>query len=154
MVYCKNHSDYISHIKQIFERCRKYVISLNPKKTFFSLQEGKVLGFIVSKEGVSIDPSRVKNISEIPFPHNKKSMQSSLGQINFVKRFIPNFTQIVLPLQHIIRKYTIFKWNTIEKESFNSIKKEIIQAPSLLSHNYNKYFFIYIILHIYVIAKK
>jgi hypothetical protein len=96
------------------------------------------LGFIVSKEGVSIDPSRVKNIYEIPFPHNKKSMQSFLGQINFVKRFIPNFTQTVLPLQHMIRKDTIFKWNTIEKESFNSIKKAIIQAPSLLSPNYNK----------------
>jgi hypothetical protein len=142
-IYSKNRSYHISHLKQIFERCRKYGISLNPKNSFFSLQEGKLLGFIVSKEGISIDPSRVKNIYEIPLPHNKKSMQSFLGQINFVKHFIPDFTQIVLPLQNMIRKDTIFKWNTIEKEAFNSIKQAIIQAPSLLSPNYNKEFVLY-----------
>jgi hypothetical protein len=70
-------------------------------------------------------------------------MQYFLGQINFVKRFVPNFTQTVLPLQHMIRKDTIFKWNTIEKEAFNSIKQEIIQVPSLLSPNYDKEFVLY-----------
>jgi hypothetical protein len=43
-IYSKNRSDHISHLKQVFERCRKYGISLNPKKSFFSLQEGKLLG--------------------------------------------------------------------------------------------------------------
>jgi hypothetical protein len=109
----------------------------------FSLQEGKLLGFTVSKEGVSIDPSRVKNISKIVLPHNKKSMKSFLGQINFVKCFVPNFTQIVLPLQHMIRKYMIFKWNAIEKEDLNSIKQTIIQVASLLSPNFNKEFVLY-----------
>ena len=73
------------------------------------------LGFIVSKEGISMDPSRVKSISEIPLPHSKKSMQSFLGQINFVKHFIPDFIETVLPLQRMIRKDTLFKWNTIKK---------------------------------------
>jgi hypothetical protein len=67
------------------------------------------LGFIVSKEGMSIDPSRFKSIYEIPFPHSKKSMQSFPGQINFVKHFNPDFTETVLPLQHMIRKDTLFK---------------------------------------------
>ena len=73
-IYYKNRLDHISHLKQVFERCQKYGISLNPNKSFFSLQEGKLLGFIVSKEGISIDPSRVKSIFEIPFPDSKKSM--------------------------------------------------------------------------------
>ena len=57
-------------------------------------------------------------------------MQSFLGQINFVKHFISDLTEIVLPLQRMIRKDTLFKWNTIEKDDFNCIKKAIIQAPS------------------------
>jgi hypothetical protein len=64
---------------------------LNPKKSFFVLQEGKLLGFIVSKEGIKTEPSIIKVISEIQQPHNKKSMQSFLGQINFVRHFVPNF---------------------------------------------------------------
>jgi hypothetical protein len=85
-------TSHIYYLKQIFERCRRYGISLNPKKSFFSLQEGKLLGFIVSKEGIEIEPSRIKVITEIPRCHNKKSMQSSLGQINFVRRFIHDFS--------------------------------------------------------------
>jgi hypothetical protein len=74
------------------------------KKIFLCLNQGKLLGFIVSKDGIYVDPDRIKEISEIPFPYNKKSMQSFLGQINFVKRFVPDFSQIVLPLQKMIKK--------------------------------------------------
>jgi len=70
----------------------RYGISLNPKKSFFALSEGKLLGFIVSKYGIHIDSNRIKEISEISLPHNKKAMQSFLGQINFVKRFVPDFS--------------------------------------------------------------
>ena len=109
-------------MNQIFERCRRYGISLNPKKSFFSLNQGKLLGFIVSKDGIYIDPHMIKEISETPFPHNKKSIQSFLGQINFVKRFVPNFSHIILPLQTMIKKNSVFRWGVVEKEAFDLIK--------------------------------
>eukprot|EP00253_Pinus_taeda_P020727 PITA_20727 len=84
-VFSKDRSNHLHDLNQIFQRCKRYGISLNPKKSFFALDQGKLLGFIVSKDGIYIDPDRIKEISEIPFPHNKKSMQSFLGQINFVK---------------------------------------------------------------------
>ena len=99
IVYSKKRSDHIRDLKQIFQRCLRYEISLNPKKSFFALSEGKLLGFIVSKSGIHIDPDKIKEISAVPLPHNKKAMQSFLGQINFVKRFVPDFSRIVSPLQ-------------------------------------------------------
>ena len=96
--YSEKRNNHCHGLKQIFERCKRYGISLNPRNSYVTLSEGKILGFIVSKEGICIDPDRIKAISEIPLPHNKKSMQYFLGQINFVKRFDPNFSQIVLPL--------------------------------------------------------
>jgi len=53
-----------------------HLIQKNPS---FTLSEGKLLGFIVSKSGIHIDPDRIREISEIPLPHNKKAMQSFLG---------------------------------------------------------------------------
>ena len=76
----------------------------------------------MSKYGIYIDPERVKEISNISLPHKKKSMQSFLGQINFVKRFIPDFSQIVLPMQNMIKKNLVFKWGYKEKEAFDAIK--------------------------------
>eukprot|EP00253_Pinus_taeda_P029568 PITA_29568 len=51
-VYSKKRSDHLRDLKQIFQRCLRYEISLNPKKYFFELSEGKLLGFIVSKSDI------------------------------------------------------------------------------------------------------
>jgi hypothetical protein len=55
-VYSKNIEEHIQHLTQIFERCRKYSISLNPKKTIFDVEEGKLLGHIISQTVIHIDP--------------------------------------------------------------------------------------------------
>jgi hypothetical protein len=60
-VYSKDKVDHISHITKFFERCQKYWISLNPKKTIFGVEEGKILGYIISKDGIHIDPERNKD---------------------------------------------------------------------------------------------
>lgn len=142
-VFSKKRSNHVHDLKQIFKRCRKYGISLNPTKSFFALNQGKLLGFIVSKDGIDIDPDRIKEIYEIPFPHNKKSMQSFLGQINFVKRFVPYFSQIILPLQMMIKKNSVFKWGSAKKEAFDSIKQSIINSPALSTPNFSNHFILY-----------
>eukprot|EP00253_Pinus_taeda_P005266 PITA_05266 len=77
-VFSKERSNHLRDLNQIFQRCKRYGISLNPKKSFFDLDQGKLLGFIVSRDGIYIDPDSIKEIYEIPFPHNRKSMQSFL----------------------------------------------------------------------------
>jgi hypothetical protein len=64
----------------------------------------ELLGFIVSKHGMRIEPERTEAIAKIPPPHNKKLMQYFLGKINFVRRFVPSFAEIVKPLQDMIKK--------------------------------------------------
>ena len=103
-IFSKKREEHAFHLKQIFERCRKYGISLNPKKCVFAVTEGKLLGHIVSKTRISIDPERVKAIEQIPLPHNKKGMQSFMGTTNFVRRFVPDFAQTVKPLQQMVKK--------------------------------------------------
>jgi hypothetical protein len=95
IVFSVSDEDHLQHLKQTFEKCKKYDISLNPKKSHFSMEEGKLLGHIVSPEGIKIDPERVKAIQLIDILRNKMSIQSFIGKINFLRRFIPNFAEIV-----------------------------------------------------------
>ena len=74
MIFSKKREELAFHLKQIFERCRKYGIYLNPKKCLFVVTEGKLLGHVISKKGISIDPERIKAIQHISLPHNKKGM--------------------------------------------------------------------------------
>ena len=62
-VFSKDRADHLSHLRKVFERCRKYGILLNPKKSVFAVTECKLLGFVVSKQGINIDPERNHAIS-------------------------------------------------------------------------------------------
>jgi len=66
-----------------------------------------------------------------------------LGQINFVRRFVPSFFEMVRPLQNLIKKDAQYHWGPIENQSFNSIKKAIIDAPSLMSPDFSQDFTLY-----------
>ena len=68
------------------------------------MDEGTLLRVVISPKGITIDPGRVEAIKAIVLPHNKKAMQSFLGKINFVRRFISDFANIVKPLQEMIKK--------------------------------------------------
>ena len=79
IVYSRWAKDHIRHLERVFIKCRRYGISLNPKKSNFALEEGKLLGHIISKEGIRIDPDKVKGILKVEEPRSKKEVQSFLG---------------------------------------------------------------------------
>ena len=70
-VFSKDGINHVNHLRQVFDRCREYGISLNPAKSVFGVTEGKLLGHIISKDGIKIDPERVEAIQKIPLPHIK-----------------------------------------------------------------------------------
>ena len=94
-VYSHSHHDHLQHLRKVFLKCRRYGISLKPKNSQFALNEGNILGHIVSTEGVKIDPVRVEGIQQLSIPRSKRDIQYFLGKINFVRRFIPNFSELV-----------------------------------------------------------
>ena len=61
-VYSHIHEEHLQHLRRVFLKCRKFGISLNSKKSQFALSKGRLLGHIVSSEGVKIDPVRVEAI--------------------------------------------------------------------------------------------
>ena len=64
--------EHYDHLKRVFLRFRKFGLSLNPKKSLFSMKEGKLLGNTVSTEGVKIDPNMLEAIQSLSLPRSKK----------------------------------------------------------------------------------
>lgn len=142
-VYSKNADGHLSHLKQVFKNCREFGISLNPKKSIFAVHEGKLLGHIVSKKGITIDLERVKAILELSLPNHKKGLQSFLGQINFIRRFIPNVANLLQPLTAMLKKSAVFRWTGEAKHSFEKVKEALASTPTLVNPNFSKDFFLY-----------
>ena len=78
-IFSREAKDHLKHLRHIFERCREFGISLNPKKCVFSVHEGRLLGYVVSKQGITIDPERITAILALPLPAHKKGLQSFIG---------------------------------------------------------------------------
>jgi hypothetical protein len=117
-VYSKSDEEHLQHLRRVFEKCRKFGISLNPKKILFGLEEGKLLGHIISKDIIKIDPSRIEAIQRVEHPRNIKELQSFIGKINFLRRFIPNLAELLRNITNMLKKDTKIKWNTESKQSF------------------------------------
>ena len=59
------------------------------------MKEGKLLGHIISLEGIRIDPKRVEVINKIDLPWDKVEFQSFLRKLNFLRIFIVAFFEVV-----------------------------------------------------------
>jgi hypothetical protein len=92
---------------------------------------------------VKINPKRVEEIKNLSLPRSKKDIQSFLGTINFIRRFIENFVELTKHITSMLRKNSEVKWNEESKHSFNSIKEAITTAPVLISPNFAKEFYIF-----------
>jgi hypothetical protein len=130
-------------LRKAFSKWRRFGLSLNPKKSLSSMQEGKFLGHIVSAKGVKIYSSRVEAIQALSLLRSKKEVQSFLGKNNFLRRFASNFVELVKHNTAMLSKGNEVKWIVEPIESFNQIKKTLTKAPVLISPNYSKEFIIF-----------
>lgn len=78
-VFSKRRKHHLWDMRQVLQRCRKHGVSLNPKKLVFGVTEGNLPGHIVSKEGVKINPERVRAIQQLTLPSSRNVLRSFFG---------------------------------------------------------------------------
>ena len=93
-------ADHLQHLRAIFLRCQHYKNRLNPHKCVFCVGSSRLLGFLVSKEGIRLDPLKVKEILDLPPPSNIIQLQRLQGKANFLRRFIPNYAKMAKGFTH------------------------------------------------------
>jgi len=79
-------------------------VTLSPKKTTIGFSKGKMVGHIVSKEGVAIDLEKLDRISKLPFSTTKKALRGFLGMVGYYCRFIHMFATKAHPLTRLLRE--------------------------------------------------
>ena len=94
--------DHIDHLRKVFEKCRTYRICLNPEKCVFMVRQGKILGHIVSANGISTDVDKIKIIAELPRPTIIKQVQSFMGHCGYYRKFIYMYAITAKPLYGLI----------------------------------------------------
>ena len=103
--------EHVVNLRKLFERLRKFQLKLNPAKCTFGATSGKLLGFVVSKKGIEIDPDKVRAIQDLPPPRTTKKVRSFMGRLNYVARFISQMTAKCDPIFKMLRKHNSGEWD-------------------------------------------
>ena len=109
------------------------------------VRKGKILGHIVSKNGISTNQDKIQVILQLPRPTNAKEVQGFMGHCGYYQRFIFRFANIAQPLYALI---VAFEWTKECDESFQNLKEAMTNAQILQAPNCN------VIFHVYVDASK
>ena len=131
LIYSKDEETHRHHVRQVLERLRQYNLHARPEKCEFHTKSVEYLGVIVSPEGVRMDPLKVKAILDWPAPTKVKELQSFLGFANFYRRFLDNYSGIVVPLTRLLRKNTPWRWGEKQQTVFDLLKEAFTTAPVL-----------------------
>lgn len=102
----------------------------------------KILGHIVSSNGISTDEEKIRVIVDLPRPVNVREVQSFMDHCRYYQRFIYMYAIIVRPLYSLI---TIFIWTEEEcQESFQKLKDALVKAPILKAQDWSKIFHVHV----------
>ena len=122
---------------EVLRRIQKYNLQLQWKKCQWGVASLKFLGFIISATGISMDPAKIKAITDYPTPANVKTLQSFLGPVIFSLQFIPQVATVTQPLRILQKKGTQFTCSTACIKGFNEVKKLIIDEATLAFPNFS-----------------
>ena len=123
------------HLRLVFERCRHYLVRLNPHKCIFCVKSGRLLGFIISKEGIRVDPLKVEVILQLSPSKNIRHLQCLQGMENFLQRFVVKFANLTRGFMRLLKKDTTFCWD-----------ERALASASVISHpDYSHDFLLYVV---------
>ncbi|KAK2423579.1 putative mitochondrial protein [Trifolium repens] len=143
LIYSKDHQEHAEHLRIVLEILREKQLYAKFSKCEFWLSEVKFLGHVISKGGVSVDPSKVEAVLNWERPRNVSEVRSFLGLAGYYRRFILGFSELALPLTRLTRKGAAFNWDTACEVSFSTLKEKLTSAPVLVIPDPSKKYIVY-----------
>ena len=108
---------------------------MNLAKCIFGIVVGNFLGFLVHHQGIKVDRNKDKAILEAIPLWNKMELQSLIGKIKFLKRFITNFARKIKAFSPLLRLKNSEEiiWGEEQQKAFDHIKQALTKPPILTS---------------------
>ncbi len=132
LVYSKTKEEHVQHVKKVLQALKEADLRIKPGKSEFHVQSVQFLGFIVTSQGLRMDPKKIEAVTTWPTPKSKVEVQSFLGFANFYRRFIEGYSRIASPLTDLTRKDIPFVWTEKAEKAFKKLKELFTSQPVLV----------------------
>jgi len=138
LIYSENEEQHIKHVKQILEALTKAGLQIKPQKCEFYTNNVAYLGFIITTEGLRMDPAEITTIIEWPIPNKLRDVRSFLGFGNFYRCFIQDYSHLARPLTQLTKKGTQFVWLDLGQAAFERFKEAFTTALIMIHFDFDK----------------
>jgi hypothetical protein len=132
--------NHIECLRLMLDKCRLCQISLNLNKCILFSPFGVLLGHIVCKQRLLVDPSKTAIIVDLPPPTSVKQLRTALGHTGYYRKFIKGYAQITTPMEKHLKKDYQFHWTKECHQSFNTLKQKMVIVPILVFPDWRKEF--------------
>jgi hypothetical protein len=123
LVYPRSEEEHEGHLHLVLQKLQDHKLYAKLSKCEFWLKQVAFLGDVISKGGISIDPSKVQVVLSWKAPTSVSDIQSFLGLAGYCRRFIEGFLKIGKPMIKLLKKDKKFEWTPACEASFQELKK-------------------------------
>ena len=132
IVNSRDRVDHLVALQSFFKRIRWFRLRLNPKKCTFRVTSGKLLGHIVSEQGIEVNPEKSRAILDMPAPRTEKEIRGFLSRLQYISHFIAKLINICEPIFHFLRKNQPTVWNDDCQYAFEKVRGYLLSPPVLV----------------------
>ncbi|XP_048583273.1 uncharacterized protein LOC125562956 [Nematostella vectensis] len=126
-------SDHDENLSAVIERAQATGIKFNPDSCRVKCTSIPLYGHILNANGLGVDPGKIEAITAMDPSTSVQDLQSFLGAVQYLSRFIPNLASSSAPLPDLTKSGSEFVWSPEHQTSVNSIK-QAIAAPAALKY--------------------
>lgn len=132
LIYSKDEESHTADVRKVLQLLSDAQLQVKLEKCQFHVKKVEFLGYIISPEGISMDPAKVDAITSWATPKSVRDILVFLGFANFYRRFIKNFSRVVSPITRLLKKDVPFNWDTTAQSAFDDLKKAFSSYPILV----------------------
>ncbi|CAI7807229.1 unnamed protein product [Closterium sp. NIES-54] len=131
LVYTRDKEQHLADLEAMFKVLDEHRLLTKGSKCEFFQNRLDFLGHVISEAGIEIDPKKLDTVKACHPPTNIMGLQSFLGFVNYVRRFVPDMARSTAPLTDLLRKGAAFTWGEKEHAAFSTVKNVLCSPPIL-----------------------
>ena len=138
LIFSDTEEEHREHVTKVLEALRKSDLRIKPEKCRFHVQRVEYLGYVITPEGLQMDPAKIRDVKEWRIPKSVKELMSFLGLANFYRKFVKGYSSMAAPLSNLTRNDTPWVWGTKEQEAFDKLKEQFDEGKILIPFDSSK----------------
>lgn len=142
-IHGNSFSELLHRLRMFFDAVRAAHLKLSPDKCLFGATSMKLLGHMVTQDGLIPDPDKIQAVQDYPTPTCVRDVRAFLGLTGYYRRFVQGYAALAAPLYTLTSKDAAWVWTAECQAAFDALRQALIHPPILRAPDSNRQYILY-----------